>query len=155
LRDLPANASLAYALLAFMAFVAPARSQASEIGAIRIEEAWARPTLAPGQPGVVYLTLRNTGSDPDRLTGISSPRASKVELHRSEMIGTTMTMAPVGTLDLPPGATVMLKPGGYHAMLLGLSAPLKIGDTVPLALRFERAGSITIDVPVKPMTGGS
>jgi copper(I)-binding protein len=44
---------------------------------------------------------------------------------------------------------VSLKPGGYHIMLMGLSAPLKEGDSFPLSLTFAHAGSTTVTVKVK------
>ena len=35
-----------------------------------------------------------------------------------------------------------------HIMLIDVTSPLAIGQTVPLRLRFERAGVMTLDVPV-------
>jgi copper(I)-binding protein len=36
-------------------------------------------------------------------------------------------------------------------MLLGLKKPLEAAQTFPVTLTFEKAGSITIDVPVGPL----
>ena len=47
------------------------------------------------------------------------------------------------------GKTVELKPGGLHIMLVGLKAPLKAGERFAMKLRFEKAGEVTIDVPVE------
>jgi len=49
---------------------------------------------------------------------------------------------------VPAGETLMLARGGKHVMLMGLTAPLENGATVPLTLTFEKAGDITIDVVV-------
>jgi copper(I)-binding protein len=43
----------------------------------------------------------------------------------------------VPRLELPPGKTVELKPGGYHMMLVDLKRPLKKGDLVPIRLKVE------------------
>jgi len=51
-------------------------------------------------------------------------------------------------IALPAGTSVELKPGGYHAMFIGLVNPLKTGDTIELTLTFQEAGAITISVPV-------
>jgi copper(I)-binding protein len=51
-------------------------------------------------------------------------------------------------IPVAPGAPARLEPGGQHIMLMGLSAPLADGDTLELTLTFERAGEITLDVPV-------
>ena len=47
-------------------------------------------------------------------------------------------------LEIAPGATVMLKPGGYHIMFMGLKAPIAKDAEVPVTLVFEKAGSIDI-----------
>ncbi len=57
-------------------------------------------------------------------------------------------MEPVEALDLAPGQTVEMKPGGLHIMLMGLKAPLKKGGKLILELSFEKAGKITVEVPV-------
>ena len=53
------------------------------------------------------------------------------------------------TIDIPPGQTVELKPGQLHMMLVGLKAPLKAGDMLPLTLRFEKAGDVKVDLKVE------
>jgi periplasmic copper chaperone A len=120
-------------------------------GSIEVSDAWARATVVAGQPSAVYLTVRNAGATPDRLIGLASAKADRIELHESKMVGAAMTMAPVDGLDLAPGATVKLAPGGYHAMIFGLAAPLNPGDTLPLTLTFEHGGTVTLAVPVKPL----
>jgi copper(I)-binding protein len=64
------------------------------------------------------------------------------------MEGDTMRMREVDAIDLPAGREVRLEPGGLHLMLMGLKAPLKAGDKLSLTLRFERAGEVTLDVPI-------
>jgi copper(I)-binding protein len=49
---------------------------------------------------------------------------------------------------LPSGQTVELKPGGYHVMFVGWKAPLKGGRALPLKLKFEKAGEVTVDVTI-------
>jgi copper(I)-binding protein len=55
-----------------------------------------------------------------------------------------MQMAPVLGMAIPSGQTVALKPGGRHVMLIGLTAPLKDGDKIPLTLSFKNSGSVQI-----------
>jgi copper(I)-binding protein len=97
------------------------------------------------------LTLSNLGAAPDRLLGGATPVASQVEVHEMSMDGGVMRMRPVsGGLVIPAGGTVALKPGGYHIMLIGLKTPLTAGTMVPLTLRFEKAGLVKLQVPVRP-----
>ena len=54
-------------------------------------------------------------------------------------------------LEIPAGATVMLKPGGYHIMFMGLKAPFAKDAKVPVTLVFEKAGSIDIVLDVEAL----
>ena len=49
----------------------------------------------------------------------------------------------------------MLQPGAYHVMLTDLKRPLQAGDTFPLTLGFEKAGSIEVSVVVESMAGSA
>ena len=63
--------------------------------------------------------------------------------------GGIMEMRPVeGGLEIKPGETVTLKPGGYHAMFVDLKHPLVQGQTVKVTLKFDHAGSVDIDCPI-------
>ncbi|MGC3962005.1 MAG: copper chaperone PCu(A)C [Rhodocyclaceae bacterium] len=129
-------------------FVTTASAHSFDLGAIHIGHPWARETV-PGQPTAgAYLTIENKGAA-DRLVSVSTPAATSAEVHSMSMEGTTMRMRKLDTLDVPSGKTVMLTPGGFHLMLFGLKAPLKNGDRIPLTLRFEKAGEVTVTVNVQ------
>lgn len=59
---------------------------------------------------------------------------------------------------IPAGGHHALQRGGDHVMLLGLSAPMTDGDSLPMVLVFETAGEVAVDVPVdlarQPMAHG-
>ena len=124
-----------------------------EAGDLEIGSFWARAML-PGQPtGGGYLTVTSKGSG-DRLLSASSPAAGKVEVHRMEMANDIMVMRQVeGGLEIPAGGTVELKPGGLHLMFMSPSEPFREGESVPVTLQFERAGSVEIDLPVRAAGG--
>ena len=108
---------------------------------VNVDKPWSRAQMA-GRNGAVYLTL--TGKDGgDRLTGASSPVATRVELHETLMDQGVMKMREVKELPVPAGATVALQPGGLHLMLMNLKQPLKEGETVSVTLVFEKAGAVT------------
>ena len=115
-----------------------------QLGSLKIGHPWARPTLPGQSAGGAYLSVANTGVAPDRLLGGSSPAAERVEVHEMRMDGDVMRMRELPALELPAGKTVPLAPGGLHLMLNGLKAPLKLGDKLPLKLRFEKAGEIEV-----------
>jgi copper(I)-binding protein len=115
---------------------------------IAIEQPWARAAIQGGTGGV-FLTIRNTGSAPDRLVSASSPVPRVTEMHTTIRDGDVMRMQQVQAIDIPAGGSVTLRPGGLHLMLIGLSAPLRAGESVPVALTFEKAGAITVSVPIQ------
>ncbi len=119
----------------------------AKIGDIAVLEAWARAT--PVKTGGAYLTLRNDGATADRLVDASTDVAEMAHLHQSIKENGVEKMRGVEGIDLPPHATVMLKPGGYHVMLMGLTKPLKAGESFPLKLTFQKAGTGTVTVSVK------
>jgi copper(I)-binding protein len=138
---------LAAALLltfgAFLAISLMARAQD-----LRIEDAYARPSIGAATTGAAYLTVTNHGSTPDKLREVVSEVAKRSELHMHAMKGEVMTMRPVGCLLIPAGGSVAMAPGGLHVMLTGLAAPLKPGEQFPMRLKFDRAGEIAVNVMV-------
>ncbi len=119
----------------------------AKAGSIEITGAWARPSMTKN--GAAYLTLTNTGAEPDALIAVASPAADKVLLHEMTMDGTVMRMRTLTRLPLPAGASITAAPGGTHIMLIGLKAPLVVGTSITLHLTFEKAGATDISVPVK------
>lgn len=117
--------------------------------AVEIVEPWARASLA-GRNSAAYMTIVNHGAALDRLVSAASPIARVVELHTHRMDNGVMRMRPVEAIEVNVGEPAVLRPGGLHVMLIGLTRDLKAGETVPLTLRFEKAGERTVEVPVLP-----
>ena len=119
------------------------------VGDIEISGGFTRATLPNAPVGGGYITIVNTGSADDTLIGASSPVAEDVQLHQMKMEGEVMKMGemPDG-IPVPAGQTVALEPGGMHLMMMGLKQPLIEGESVPVTLRFETAGTIEIALVV-------
>ena len=81
--------------------------------------------------------------------------AGSAELHQMVMDAGVMRMRAVAGVDVKPGDRLVLQPGGYHVMLEDLKRPLQAGDTFPLTLGFEKAGSIEVSVVVESMAAGA
>ncbi|WP_298955835.1 copper chaperone PCu(A)C [uncultured Methylobacterium sp.] len=124
----------------------PALAQA---GALKVGQPWSRATPGGAKVAAGYVTVTNTGAAPDRLTGGSFERAGRVELHTMSTEGGVMRMAPLPNgIEVRPGETVTLSPGGNHLMFLDLSAPLKQGEAVRGTLTFEKAGTVPVEFAV-------
>jgi len=122
-------------------------ASSGKVGDIAIEQPFARAT--PAKVGGVFLTLKNAGGAADKLVKAASPVAETVELHTHVKDGDAMRMRPVDGIPVPARGQTSLVPGGYHIMLIGLKQALKEGTSFPLTLTFEKAGTVTIDVPVQ------
>ncbi len=152
-----------FAALAVLALAACANAGPAPDGGVQVSDAWVRATVfgeadagayehpAAGEFGnsAAYMTIRNTGAAGDYLVGVETDVAAAAELHTVEDNGGMLAMWPVEAIEIPAGATVELRPGGHHLMLIGLSRELRAGETVPLTLRFERAGELVVEAEVR------
>ena len=142
------------ALLATVALAAQARDY--KLGALEIVNPWTRATPASAPSGGGFLVITNTGKTADRLIAVKSQTSGKVEIHEMKMDGNVMRMRELEKgLEIPPGGSVELKPGGYHIMFMGLKAPFEKDTRVPATLVFEKAGSIDVELSVVPLGAGA
>lgn len=111
-------------------------------------EGWARASAGKARNGAAYLSIRNYTGMADRLLSSQTGVAKRAELHTTVMAGEVMQMRPVGAIDVPADGMVMMKPGGLHVMLMGLTDPLMKGETFPLTITFEKAGAVTVQVKI-------
>ena len=156
LLRIAALAALSISLLTLPAFAhhgvmhdgCPA-GQVFTAGDISVTGAYTRAML-PGAPSAGgYLTISNSGSDADTLTGVSTEAAKEIAVHQMKMDGDVMQMAPVaGGLEIPAGGTVELAPRGYHLMMMGLDQVFEEGECVEVTLQFARAGDLVVQLSV-------
>jgi periplasmic copper chaperone A len=114
-----------------------------------------RAALGNNANTAAYVTIRNTGDQADRLVSASCECAATTELHSMATKNGVMEMAEMKDgFAIAPGETLTLKPGGNHIMLLGLKTRPQDGSTVNVKLTFEKAGDITLAMPVSntPLT---
>lgn len=126
---------------------------------ITVDDAYARSSGKTAKAGAAFMMIQNTGATDDRLIGVESDAAARVELHThivDENGVAKMTQVEEG-ISIPAGETHMLKRGGDHVMFMGLTAPFERDALVPVTLIFETAGEVEIEIPVdlvRKDTGG-
>lgn len=115
-----------------------------------IADIYARANGASAKAGAAFMVIKNFTDEDDRLIGASTDVAMKAELHTHTVDASGLTvMGPLeGGLAVPAHSGVALKRGGHHVMMMGLKRPLNDGDMITLTLIFEKAGKVTVDVPV-------
>nr|WP_297350925.1 copper chaperone PCu(A)C [uncultured Caldimonas sp.] len=136
-------------LLCFIAPALPALAHEYTAGDLHIGHPWARPTVAGQKSGGAFLKVENRGAAADKLLSARADIAESTEVHAMTMDGNVMRMRELPELPIAAGQTVELKPGGLHLMFMGLKSPLTVGQSVPVTLRFERAGEVTVEVKVE------
>ncbi len=114
---------------------------------VKVADPWVRATVAPQKATGAFMQL--TSEQAVKVVAASSPVAAVVAIHEMEMDDGVMKMRAVDALALPAGQAVALKPGSYHVMLMGLKAPIKAGETVPLTLTVEGADGKRTAVEIK------
>lgn len=130
----------------------PAARVLGQVGGMQVTDAY---VPAPASPSVaaLYLTIRNTGTAPDELVGISTPAASSAALMTDVVTGASESMQVLPVVYIPAHGEAMLTPGHDHAMLTNPSASLvRAGRSVQITLHFSMAGSLTLAVPVVPLS---
>jgi len=127
-----------------------AAAQSATAGSIKIENAYTRATVPGQQVAGGFMKIENKGST-DQLISASSPAAGEVQLHEMAMDGNVMKMRQVKDIAVPAGGAVELKPGGLHLMFMNIKAPLTAGESVPVKLKFAKAGEVELKMPVNAM----
>ena len=155
-----ASAALTSLLLSAQFAATPAQAADYDVGSIHISQPWVRATPKGASTAAGYMTITTKGTTPDRVTCVSGDVSAQCQIHSMTMVGGVMQMRPVeGGLEIKPGASVTLKPGGYHVMFVDLKRPLVKGQTVKVTLKFEHAGSVDVEYPSAaigaPAPGGS
>jgi len=137
--------------IALCAALIAGAASAQKQGSLEIDAPWARATPPGASIAGGYASIMNRGAAPDKLLSASSPAAERVELHVMSMQGDVMRMQQVAALEVPAHGELTLKPGGAHLMFIGVKAPFKPGEKVPVKLRFEKAGEVEVQLDVASM----
>lgn len=122
-------------------------------GEVTVKDAWVRGTVPAQKSTGAFMTLKSSADA--KLVGAATTASKIVEIHSSSMHGGVAHMQAVEAIDLPAGKDVKLQPGGFHVMLLGLTSPLKAGDTVPITLTIQdksgKRSRVEVKAEVRPL----
>jgi copper(I)-binding protein len=132
-------------------FSAQVLAQVSKVESVTVSGAYTRATAPGQQVAGGFMKIDNKGNVADQLVSASSPAAGEVQLHEMSMEGNVMKMRQVKDISVPANGFVELKPGGYHLMFLNLKGPFAAGQTVPVKLKFAKAGEVEVKMPVNAM----
>ena len=138
----------------------------------KVSDVWARPGTT-GNASAMYMSI-TAGAEEDHLLKATVPAdiVGSAEMHETTTtssgdmegmessttsaggdttttMGEMMGMQPVDEITIDADSTLVLKPGGYHIMLIDLKQDLKVGDTIPVTLEFEHSGEVKVTAEVR------
>lgn len=135
---------------ATLAFALPTQAHDITVGPLQLNGPFTRATLPNAPVAGGFFTIVNTGTEDDRLVSAASDIARETQIHEMALEGDVMRMRQLADgIPIPAGQTVVLAPGGYHIMFMGLNRALSEGETVPVTLKFEKAGEVLLDLHVE------
>jgi copper(I)-binding protein len=97
------------------------------------------------------MTLRNPTTKPISVVGVESSLASHAMIHETKTASGQSRMRPHEQLEVPPGQTVKLEPGGLHVMLHGVTQAPAVGQSVPLVLLLADGNKVQVAAVVRPL----
>lgn len=103
-----------------------------------------------------FGTLTNSSGAEVTITAAATPDSAMSELHEVVDDSGKMVMQPVpGGFAVPANGTLTLEPGGFHIMLMGVSAPIRAGAEVPFTLTCSGGATVQFTAPAREFAGGA
>ena len=81
-----------------------------------------------------YGELRNLGNEPLRLESFDSDTFASVSLHLSVIEDGVSRMREQSDMEIAPGDSLLLEPGGLHLMLMRATREVRPGDEIEIGI---------------------
>lgn len=107
--------------------------------------------IIAGRPAAAYFIVRNDGAEPVTLAAVNIAGVGDAQMHQTN----GGKMAPVKSLPIDPGASVVFTPGGLHVMAFDLSDKLQPGGTTELTLTFTDGDKLSLPISIEKMGSAS
>ena len=123
--------------------------ESTATGEIVVEGAWARTSPMETTMGAAYMKITSPINDELVSASVDSAIAMETQIHETvENDAGEMAMQEVESIPLVAGEAFELAPGGYHVMLMGLSAPLEVGTSIDITLTMKSGATATVTAEV-------
>lgn len=116
-------------------------------GELQVADGQVRAPLPGVDVTAGFLALSNHGQD-DELLSVSSPLFAKIEIHTHQMQDDMMKMVQLPSLAIPAHQTLVFQTGGLHLMMFAPTQSLKVGDSVPVSLKFRSGAQLSTEFKV-------
>jgi copper(I)-binding protein len=138
-----------------MATASIAKTEEYKVGSLKILKPWTRATPKGSKVAGGFMTIHNAGKTADVLIGGTFKASARFEIHEMAIVNDVMKMRELANgFKIEPGASVVLTPGSYHVMFMGLKRQLTEGGSVPGTLKFAKAGTVDVTYRIEAMGKG-
>ena len=141
--------------LAGCASASPSVPATTEADSVTITDAWVK--AADSGMSAAFGVLENSGDTDATIVSVSSEASSTMQLHEvvDDGSGSMVMQEKDGGFVVPAGGSLTLEPGGFHFMLMDLTAPLVAGEEATFTVTFEDGSTMEFVAPVKDFTGAN
>ena len=116
---------------------------------ITVEGGYVRETIPGTVISSAYMTITNTSDQQLILTGATSDRSPRIEIHEHTMSGGMMRMRQKQSIVINAKESVVLQPSGLHLMIFDLPRPLQQDEVMPFTLHFTGTNGVNVRLPVQ------
>lgn len=127
-----------------LALAAPVGAHEFEARKIVVEHPWLRAPADGQSTAPLFMTIRNTGDETERLTGAASEKVGKAVVH-----GDPKNIVFPPAILIPPHSEITLAPGGAFVGLHDVRKMNPVGWGFEVELAFEKAGKLTIEAEIE------
>lgn len=121
---------------------------------VTIENAWVRSSeysaAAGGMTGI-FGKFTNHTDETVTILGGETEISMMVQTHE---VVNGMMQEKKGGIEIKPGETVTLEPGGLHIMIMNIAKPILAGDKIDFTFKFDGSDSQTLMLTAKDSAGG-
>ena len=103
----------------------------------QVKQLWMRAAPPNANMLAAYVTVENNTDKNLKLTGAYAPDFGSAEIHKTTEVDGLLKMREQPELLLPVHASVVMKPGGLHIMLMMPQKKFAVGDQARICLIYQ------------------
>lgn len=119
-----------------------------------IEDAWVRSSEYSDHTGGMTGIFGKFTNHSDKTVTIIGGETDIAKMVQTHEVVNGMMQEKKGGIEIKPGETVTLQPGGLHIMVMDIAKPIVAGDKIKFTFKFDGAESQPLTLTAKDSEGG-
>lgn len=138
----------------FASFSLTACAPTASHSGVVIEDAWVRSSEYSDHVGGMTGIFGKFTNHTDKTVTIIGGETDIATMVQTHEVVNGMMQEKKGGIEIKPGETVTLQPGGLHIMIMDIAKPIVAGDKITFTVKFKGAESQTLTLTAKDSAGG-